>query len=112
VASPLYGLIAPVTSQPWPYNFPASGFPSEVLTQWPRILDGSYESKLLRVRIGYMHVSLLQQVALTQYGTGFHHLKQEEKNNLENDVLGAVFYIAHHLTNEALSRGLNPPSIN
>jgi len=34
-------------------------------------LDGSYESKLLRVLIGYSHVSLLQQVALTQYGKVF-----------------------------------------
>jgi hypothetical protein len=75
-------------------------------------LDGSYESKLLRVLIGYSHVSLLQQVALTQYGKGFHLLNQEEKNNLENEVLGTVFHIAHHLTDEALSGGLNPPSIN
>ena len=74
-------------------------------------LDGSYESKLLRVLIGYSHVSLLQQVALTQHGKGFHLLNQGEKNKWRTR-LDAVFHIAHHLTDEALSGGLNPPSIN
>ena len=62
--------------------------------------------------IGSLHVSLLQQVALTQYGKGFHVLNQEDKNKLENEVLASVFHIAHHLTDEALSGGLKPPSIN
>jgi hypothetical protein len=70
-------------------------------------LDGSYESTLLRVLIGYFRVSLLQQVALTQYGKGFHLLNQEEKNKLENEVLGTVFHIAHHLTDEASQKGSN-----
>lgn len=75
-------------------------------------LDGSYETTLLRVFIGYFHVSLLLQVALTQYGKGFHLLNQEEKNKLENEVPGTVFHIAHHLTDEAVSEGLNPSPVN
>lgn len=75
-------------------------------------LDGSFESKLLRVLIGYMHVSVLQQLALTQYGKAFHLLKPDEKNKLENQVLMSVFHIAHHLTDDALSGGLTPPTIN
>jgi hypothetical protein len=59
-----------------------------------------------------LHVSLLPQVVLTQYGEGFHLLNQEEKNKLENEVLGTGFRIAHHLTDEALSEGLNPSSVN
>lgn len=42
-------------------------------------LDGSFVSKLLRVLIGYMHVFVLQQLALTQYGKGFHLLIKERK---------------------------------
>jgi hypothetical protein len=75
-------------------------------------LDGSHESKLLRVLIGYFHVSLLHQIALTQYGKGFHLLTQEEKSKLENEVLMAVIHIAHHLTDEALSAGMKVPTIN
>ena len=75
-------------------------------------LDGSFESKLLRVLIGYMHVSVLQQLALAHYGKAFHLLNQEEKNNLENQVLVSEFRIAHHLTDDALSGGLTPPTIN
>jgi hypothetical protein len=62
--------------------------------------------------IGYFHVSLLQQIALTQYGKGFHLLTQEEKSKLENEVLMAVFHIAHHLTDEALSAVMKVPTIN
>lgn len=50
-------------------------------------LDGSFESKLLRVLIGYMHVSVLQQLALTQYGKAFHLLNQEEKSVMESITL-------------------------
>jgi hypothetical protein len=60
------------------------------------------------VLIGYSRVSLLLQVALTDaVCKEFSLLNQEEKNKLENEVLGAVFHIAHHLTNETLSGGLN-----
>jgi len=75
-------------------------------------LDGSYESKLLRVLIGYFHVSILQQVALTQYGKAYQLLSQEEKNKLENEVIGLVFHIAHHLTDDVLSTGMKVPTIN
>jgi hypothetical protein len=75
-------------------------------------LDGNRESKLLRVLVGYVHVSLLQQASLAQHGKGFHMLAQDEKNKLENEVLGAVFHIAHHLTDDVLSAGMTPPTIN
>jgi len=75
-------------------------------------LDGSYESKPLRVLIGYFHVSILQQVSLTQYGKAYQSLDQDEKNKLESEVIGAVFHIAHHLTDDVLSAGIKPPAIN
>jgi hypothetical protein len=75
-------------------------------------LHGSYETALLRGLIGYFHVSLLPQVALTQYGKGFHLPNRAEKNKLENEVVGTVFHIAHHLTDEALSEGLKTSSVN
>ncbi len=65
MASPLEGLVAPVTSQPLPYELSIFGFPRKVLTQWPR---WQLRSKLVRGLTGHFHVSLLQQVALTQYG--------------------------------------------
>lgn len=75
-------------------------------------LDGSYEAKLLRMLLGYFHVSVLQQVALVRHGKGFHLLTQEEKNTLENDVIGAVFHMAHQASEAALLGELKAPSIN
>ena len=75
-------------------------------------LDGTYEAKLLRVLIGYFHVSVLQQVALIRFGKGFHLLTSEEKTTLENEVLGAVFQVAHQVTEEALSGAIKPPIVN
>jgi hypothetical protein len=75
-------------------------------------LDGSYEAKLLRVLIGYFHVSVLQQTALSLHGKPFHSLGQEEKNSLETDVLAAVMKVAHQLTDEALSGKLKAPLVN
>jgi hypothetical protein len=46
-------------------------------------LEGTYETKLLRIVIGFLHVSLLQQLALAHHGKPFHSLTQEEKNSLE-----------------------------
>jgi hypothetical protein len=54
----------------------------------------------------------LQQVALTRYGRALHLLNQEEKNKLENEALMSVFHIAHRLTDDALSGGTQPPTIN
>lgn len=75
-------------------------------------LDGSYDVKLLRLLIGYSHVSLLQQVALIRYGKGFHLLTQEEKTILENDVVAAVLHVAHQVSDEALQGKLRMPSVN
>jgi len=43
---------------------------------------------------------------------GFRLLAQDEKNKVENEVLGAVFHIAHHLTDDVLFAGMTPPTIN
>jgi len=75
-------------------------------------LDGTYETKLLRMLIGYLHVSILQQVALVQYGKGFHLLTLEERTKLENELVQAVFHVAHQVSDEALSGTMKPPTVN
>jgi hypothetical protein len=61
------------------------------------------KAELLRVLIGYL---------LAQYGKGFQLLSQGEKDKLENEVLGAVFHVAHHLTDEAPLRRHETPDKN
>jgi hypothetical protein len=75
-------------------------------------LDGSYEAKLLRVLIGFFHVSLLQQLALTRHNKPFHLLTQEEKDTLEKDMLAAVMNVAHQVSEQALLGDLKPPTVN
>jgi hypothetical protein len=65
-------------------------------------LEGTYETKLLRIVIGFLHISLLQQLALTRHGKAFHTLTREEKNTLEADMVGAVAAVAQGLTEENL----------
>jgi hypothetical protein len=72
-------------------------------------LEGSYETKLLRLILGFLHISTLQQLALTRHGKPFHTLTQEEKDTLEADMVGAVSAVAHMLSEEALKGGLKPP---
>ena len=74
-------------------------------------LEGTYETKLLRIVIGFLHISLLQQLALTRHGKAFHTLTQEEKNNLETEMVGAVMMVAHNLSEEALRVALKPPDV-
>jgi hypothetical protein len=73
-------------------------------------LDGTYETKLLRIVIGYLHVSLLQQIALTRHGKPFHSLDPQEKTTLEADMVAAVGHVAHQLTEETLKDELKIPS--
>jgi hypothetical protein len=73
---------------------------------------GSYESKLLRLLIGFFHVSLLQQLSLTRHNKPFHLLTQEEKTSLENEMLAAVMNIANQVSEEALVGMLKPPTVN
>jgi hypothetical protein len=72
-------------------------------------LEGTYETKLLRIVIGFLHVSLLQQLAQARHGKAFHTLTQEEKTNLETGMIDAVAYVAQLLSEEALQGGLKPP---
>ncbi len=75
-------------------------------------LTGSYESKLLRVLIGFVHVSTLQQLALVRHGKAFHLLNPEEKHALETEMLEAVMNVATLVSPEALAGTLKPPSVN
>jgi hypothetical protein len=74
-------------------------------------LDGTYETKLLRILIGFFHVSTLQSLAITRHNKPFHSLSQEEKTTLENEMVAAVSHIAHGLSEEALKGDLQPPPV-
>jgi hypothetical protein len=67
-------------------------------------IQGSYESKLLRIVIGFLHVSLSQQLALTRHGKAFESLAPEEKKTLQNDLIVSVFALARQV-DEPFRRG-------
>jgi hypothetical protein len=71
----------------------------------------SYESDLLRVLIGYFHVSLIQQFSLARHGKPFENLTQEEKDSVSNDVIGAVITMARQATPELLKRFWQQPDV-
>ena len=75
-------------------------------------LDGNYETKLIRILIGYFHVSLMQQLAQTEYGKSLRSLTQEEKDALANDVIGAVAEIASSLSESALKETTFSKTVN
>jgi hypothetical protein len=66
-------------------------------------MDGSYETKLLRLLIGYSHIAVLEQLALVRHSKSLEKLTHEEKTALENDLIGRVGMVAHSLTDEMLS---------
>jgi hypothetical protein len=68
------------------------------------INPASYESDLLRVLIGYFHVSLLQQLALARHGKAFEGLIQAEKDTLSNDAVAAVLSVARLMTPEQMKK--------
>jgi hypothetical protein len=72
-------------------------------------LGGTYETKLLRILIGFFHVSLLHQLALTRHGKPLHLLTEEEKNSLEAEMAEAVAQVAHGLTEESMRGNKKPP---
>lgn len=74
-------------------------------------LDGTYETKLLRILIGFFHVTLLQQLALTRHGKPFHSLTPEEKIALEKEMVAGVAQVAHGLSEETLKGTFQPPPI-
>ena len=67
-------------------------------------IQGSYESKLLRIVIGFLHFSLSQQLALTRHGKAFESLAPEEKKTLQNDLIVSVFALARQV-DEPFRRG-------
>ena len=75
-------------------------------------LTGSYESKLLRLLIGFFHVSTLQQLAVVRHGKAFHLLTQEEKTALETESCEAAMNVAIQFSPEALAGALKTPSVH
>jgi uncharacterized protein (DUF952 family) len=75
-------------------------------------LTGSYEAKLLRLLVGFIHVSTLHQISLTRHGKPLHLLTEVERNELEAEVLSSVMRVAHQVSEEALLGNLKMPTVN
>jgi hypothetical protein len=72
--------------------------------------EGTYEAKLLRIVIGFLHVSLSQQLALTRHGKPFENLTPEDKDSLQTEMINSVMTVARQLSEEALQGFLKPPA--
>ena len=72
-------------------------------------IEGTYDTKLLRLIIGFLHISLSQQLALTRHGKPFERLTQEEKDALQTEMINSVMMIARQVSEEALQGFLKPP---
>lgn len=72
-------------------------------------MDGSYETKLLRILIGYLHVSVLHQLAQMRHGKPFPLLAPEEQIALETELASAAGRVAHALSEESLKGDLQVP---
>ena len=70
--------------------------------------EESNEAKLLRLLIGYFHVSLLNQLALQRYSSSFEKLDPSQKESLANDALGSVASIAKQATPKTVAEILSP----
>lgn len=75
-------------------------------------LDGSYETKLMRLLIGYFHVSLTQQIALMRHGKKFEDLAPAEKTEIQDHITQSVLAVADQLSESALATNPLPPTIN
>jgi hypothetical protein len=73
-------------------------------------IEGTYEARLLRIIIGFLHVSLSQQLALTRHGKPFESLAQEEKDSLQTDLINSVVAVARQVSEETLQGFLKPPA--
>jgi hypothetical protein len=71
-------------------------------------IKGTYESKLLRILIGFLHISLSQQLAITRHGKGFETLSSEEKATIQTDMMQAVFGIAQQVDEATIDGYLKP----
>jgi hypothetical protein len=72
--------------------------------------ERSYESSLLRVIIGYLHVSLSEQLAETLYGKPHHTLSETEKEFVQSKVIHSVMALARQVGEEAIEAFLKPPT--
>lgn len=75
--------------------------------------QGSYEANLLRLLIGYFHVSLTEQVALIRYGKGFHTLTKDEQDKLQSDLVHGALQMARSADARSLTNLLQvvqPPT--
>ena len=68
--------------------------------------------KLIRILVGYFHVSLMQQLAQTEYGKSLLSLTPEEKNDLATKVVVAVAETAASLSESALKEPVFPNTVN
>jgi len=71
--------------------------------------DAKYDTNLLRVIIGFLHVSLSQQLALMRHGKAFELLTKAEKNVLQSEMINSVMTVARQVGEEELQGFLKPP---
>lgn len=73
-------------------------------------MDGSYETKLMRLIIGFLHVTALEQISQGRHGTHFHNLSAEVRQKMQDDLALAVLAIAEQLSESAfeLANGVPP----
>lgn len=69
----------------------------------------SYESKLLRVIIGFLHVSLSEQLSVAYFGKPHRNLTQTERDAVQSQVIHSVMTIARQVDEENVDAFLKPP---
>ncbi len=75
--------------------------------------EESHEAKLLRLLIGYFHISLMNQLALSEHSKPLRNLSPSDKDSIEKDMLAAVANIAKQANPETVRQilsSLSPPS--
>ena len=72
--------------------------------------EETYATSLLRLIIGFLHISLSQQLALARHGKAFESLSQAEKDTLANDMVNAVMTIARQVNEETMRNFLKTAS--
>ena len=75
-------------------------------------LDGTYETKLLRLLIGLLHISVTEQRALVRHSKPFHSLTAEEKLALQDQIVADALKIAEQLSEAGFSTTSPPMSLD
>jgi hypothetical protein len=73
-------------------------------------LDGTYETKLLRLLIGHFHVSQMEMRAMTRFDNKLHKLTLEQRQTLEDELVADVVRIAESISEEKLKATPVAPS--